>query len=181
MIDRFENAGFRGNSNHHRRLGTLPEEVALPNPYSILFLSAMVSILKFKLVYAVILNQINLFFRSHSSTIFMISTPKHVCKVSQLANFPIDFQIYISNPSAIKAEEEEKRKKTSLCHKLDIDYDDYLRELNLPENTTDPEVVKTAVKDYFDSTGREESYMECDEWTYDNTDYDETAVTKVRN
>lgn len=118
-------------------------------------------------------NQLNsLENRSHSSTIFMISTPKHVCKVPELESYSLDLQIFITDPSTID------KKKTSICKMLDIDYADYMRDLNIPENETDLETAKTRIQDYF-KLNKMPELKKCDAWVFDKTDYDETAITKV--
>ena len=103
----------------------------------------------------------------------MISTPKHVCKVPELESYAMDLQIYITDPKAIH-----EKKKSSVCNILDINYADYVRDLDIPANETDLESAKTKITAYFSSNAMPK-YKECDAWIYDKTDYDETATTKV--
>lgn len=107
----------------------------------------------------------------------MLSAPKHVCKVPELENYSIDLQIFITDPSTV-AMHDQNKKKTSICEMLDINYADYLRDLRIPENETDLATAKTRIKDYFKSNDMP-GYKKCDDWLFDKTDYDETAITKV--
>lgn len=95
------------------------------------------------------------------TTLFMVSSPDHFCRVSQLSNFSYEEQQKFISPII----EENGIKKHDSCNMYDIDYDLVAKSANLSFIYNNESLPLTKCNDG---------------WVYDNTYYDETAVTAVR-
>ncbi len=99
------------------------------------------------------------------TTIFMVSSPDHWCKVSQLSNYTYEQQKQLSSPLI----EKNGFITHDSCHMYDIDYDYVAKVGNITIYKNDNNINGSL------------RIKSCNNgWIYDNFYYDETAVTAVR-
>lgn len=127
------------------------------------------------------------------NTFFMLSEPDHWCTVDEISHLPKDEQIFFSRPfikdskedtidkSSKDGSKEAKELLPDKCHKYDINYR-YVASLYDKNMTKD--IMKMNgnynwmnTSDYLDIKSMNVS--KCNHWTFDKTNYDETAVTYV--
>ncbi|CAG2174633.1 unnamed protein product [Oppiella nova] len=97
------------------------------------------------------------------TTLFMISSPNHWCKVWQLSNYSFEQQIQLISPAEIV----NGVPKYDSCNMYDIDYNYLAKVGNISIYKWDKNLTDFPVKPCHDG------------WAFDNTNYEETAVTAL--